>query len=82
MKFEAICAACHGVNGTGNPQIGAPNLTDEVWLHGGSETWIVETINKGRKSVMPAHKQVLDADKIHLLTAYVYGLSAPRPQPQ
>ena len=74
-KFETICAACHGPAGKGNPQIGAPNLSDEVWLHGGSENWIVETIVKGRQSVMPAHKNFLDDDKIHLLTAYVYGLS-------
>lgn len=74
-RFETICAACHGPEGKGNPVIGAPNLSDETWLHGGSETWIVETITKGRKSVMPAHKDFLDNDKIHLLTAYVYGLS-------
>ncbi|MGZ8266648.1 MAG: cytochrome-c oxidase, cbb3-type subunit III [Burkholderiales bacterium] len=73
-KFEAICAACHGPAGKGNAQIGAPNLTDEVWLHGGSESWIVETITKGRKSVMPSHEHFLDGDKIHLLTAYLYGL--------
>jgi cytochrome c oxidase cbb3-type subunit III len=77
-KFDTICAACHGANGKGNPQIGAPNLTDEVWLHGGSEAAIVETITNGRKSIMPAHKQLVDADKIHLLTAYIYGLSAAR----
>jgi len=74
-KFNAVCAACHGADGKGNPQIGAPNLSDEIWLHGGSESWIVETINKGRTSVMPAHKDFLDAGKIHLLTAYVYGRS-------
>jgi cytochrome c oxidase cbb3-type subunit 3 len=77
-KFEASCAACHGANGQGNRQLGAPNLTDEVWLHGGSETFIIDTINKGRRSVMPAHAQFLDADKIHLLTAYVFGLSAEK----
>ena len=81
-KFESVCAACHGRNGTGNPQIGAPNLTDEVWLHGSSEAWIVETITKGRKSMMPAHRQILDPEKIHLLTAYVYGLSVTRSDEQ
>jgi len=75
-KFDTICAACHGPEGKGNKQIGAPNLSDEVWIHGGTEAFIIETITKGRKSVMPAHKGVLDAGKIHLLTAYVYGLSA------
>jgi cytochrome c oxidase cbb3-type subunit III len=74
-KFDTICAACHGPEGKGNRQIGAPNLSDEVWLHGGSESFIVETVTKGRKSFMPAHKGFLDAGKIHLLTAYVWGLS-------
>jgi len=74
-KFKTVCAACHGPEGKGNPQIGAPNLTDEVWLHGGSEHFIIETITKGRSSVMPSHKTFLDDGKIHLLTAYVYGLS-------
>ena len=75
-KFDASCAACHGANGKGNQQLGAPNLTDDVWLHGGSEAAIIETINKGRGGAMPAHKHFLDSDKIHLLTAYVFGLSA------
>lgn len=74
-KFQTICAACHGPEGKGNQQIGAPNLTDEIWLHGGSEAFIVETITKGRKSLMPQHKLFLDEGKIHVLTAYVYSLS-------
>jgi cytochrome c oxidase cbb3-type subunit 3 len=78
-KFETVCAACHTAAGTGNPALGAPNLTDSVWLWGGSESTIVETITKGRSNQMPAHKQFLDNGKIHLLAAYVYGLSA---QPQ
>ena len=81
-KFRTICAACHGPDGKGNPQIGAPNLTDEVWLHGGTESFIIETITKGRKSHMPQHKGFLDEGKIHLLAAYVYGLSARPAQPQ
>jgi cytochrome c oxidase cbb3-type subunit 3 len=78
QKFEATCAACHGRDGKGNQQIGAPDLTDQVWLHGGSEGRIIETITFGRNSAMPAHKDLLDAQKIHLLTAYIYGLSAPQ----
>lgn len=74
-KFQTICIACHGPDGKGNKQLGAPNLTDNVWLHGGSETAIIETILKGRKGEMPAHKHILDEAKIHLLAAYVYGLS-------
>ena len=78
IKFDAACAACHGTDGKGNRQIGAPNLTDDVWLHGSSEAAIIESIDKGRTGAMPAHKHFLDADKIHLLTAYIYGLSAPQ----
>jgi len=73
--FNAVCAACHGSEGKGNQQLGAPNLTDRIWLHGGSEAAIVETILKGRKSEMPAHKNFLDEAKIHLVAAYVYSLS-------
>jgi cytochrome c oxidase cbb3-type subunit 3 len=78
-KFMAICAACHQATGRGTPALGAPNLTDEVWLYGGSEATIIETISNGRSDHMPAHKDVLDQAKIHLLTAYVYGLSVRRP---
>ena len=73
-KF-AVCAACHGPEGKGNQQIGAPNLTDQIWLFGGSEKTIVETISKGRSSQMPAHKDLLGEAKVHVLAAYVYGLS-------
>ena len=73
-KF-AVCAACHGPEGKGNPQIGAPNLTDKIWLHGGSEKKVIETITAGRMGQMPAHKDLLGEAKVHLLAAYVYGLS-------
>jgi cytochrome c oxidase cbb3-type subunit 3 len=78
-KFATICAACHGPDGRGNQQIGAPNLTDQIWLHGSSEASIIETISKGRNSVMPAHKDFLGEAKVHILAAYVYGLSNPQP---
>ena len=74
-KFTANGVACHGADGKGNQQIGAPNLTDDIWLHGGTEAVIAETIVKGRMNQMPAHKDFLDEGKIHLLTAYVLGLS-------
>lgn len=73
-KF-AVCAACHGPDGKGNQAIGAPNLTDNVWLYGGTEAAIIETITKGRNGQMPAQKDKLSEAKIHLLAAYVYGLS-------
>lgn len=78
-KFATICAACHGPDGRGNQQIGAPNLTDQIWLHGSSEASIIETIGKGRNSVMPAHKDFLGGAKVHILAAYVYSLSNPQP---
>ncbi len=74
-KFVQTCVACHGAEAKGNPAIGAPDLTDKVWLHGGSEEQIIETVTKGRVDQMPAHKDVLSPAKIHLLTAYVYSLS-------
>ena len=72
------CAACHGLDAKGNTALGAPNLTDQTWLHGGSEAAIVETILMGRKSQMPAHKDFLGEAKSHLVAAYVYGLSLER----
>lgn len=74
-KFDIFCAACHGPTGTGNPALGAPNLTDDVWLYGGSITRISQSIAKGRNGKMPAHADFLGEAKVHLLAAYVYGLS-------
>ena len=73
--FKANCAACHGPDGKGNVALGAPNLTDKAWLYGGSENTILETVLKGRNAMMPAQEKVLSAEKIQLLTAYVWGLS-------
>jgi cytochrome c oxidase cbb3-type subunit III len=75
--FMANCVACHGPEGKGNPALGAPNLTDDVWLYGGGQAAIIETITKGRHGVMPAWGAFLGPTKIHLLAAYVYGLSEP-----
>lgn len=73
-KF-AMCAACHGMDGKGNYAFGAPNLTDNVWLYGGSQRAVEETLRNGRAGVMPAWKDILGEDKVHILTAYVYSLS-------
>lgn len=75
-KFANACAACHGADGKGMHAMGAPNLTDKVWLYGGSEAAIVETITKGRQNKMPAWKEFLGEGKVHLLSAYVFSLSA------
>jgi cytochrome c oxidase cbb3-type subunit 3 len=72
---SAGCIACHTPEGTGMTALGAPNLTDKTWLYGASKGTIIQTITNGRNGVMPAHKDLLGEDKIHLLTAYVYSLS-------
>ena len=74
-QFDAMCAACHIPDGTGNQALGAPDLTNGTWLYGGSPGAIAKTISDGRKGVMPAHKDFLGEDKVHLLAAYVYSLS-------
>jgi cytochrome c oxidase cbb3-type subunit 3 len=73
--YAQNCSACHGAEGTGNPALGAPNLTDGTWLYGGGETAIVETVAKGRNGHMPAWKDFLGEAKVHVLAAYVWGLS-------
>jgi cytochrome c oxidase cbb3-type subunit 3 len=73
--FEKTCVACHGPDGKGNQALGAPNLADRIWLHGSGEYAIIETVSQGRNNQMPAHRSLLSPAKIHLLTAYVYGLS-------
>jgi len=76
-KFMQLCVACHGPDGKGNQAMGAPNLTDNIWLYGGSKNTIMETIDKGRSGRMPAHAEFLGEAKVHLLAAYVYSLSHP-----
>ncbi|MBP1473196.1 cytochrome-c oxidase, cbb3-type subunit III [Frateuria sp. MAH-13] len=69
------CAACHGPQGKGNPALGAPNLTDRIWLHGGKFEDIVRTIGGGRQGQMPAWSKRLNDDQTRVLAAYVYHLS-------
>lgn len=76
----AVCAACHGADGKGNTMMGAPNLTDNIWLHGGSESAVAKTIREGRQNQMPAQKDILGAERVHLLAAYVYSLSHGKKQ--
>lgn len=73
--YQTYCLACHGADATGNPLLGAPNLKNGIWLYGGSPENISQGIRDGRNGVMPAHKDMLSEDKIHILAAYVYGLS-------
>jgi len=73
-KFAA-CAACHGVDGKGNQAIGAPNLTDDIWLHGAGEAAIIERINHGKNNKMPAQGSRFTPEQIHVLAAYVWRFS-------
>ncbi len=73
-KFAA-CAACHGSEGKGNPTLGAPNLTDNTWLHGWGVDAVVKMINEGKTNVMPAQNAKLTEQQIHVLTGYVMSLS-------
>jgi cytochrome c oxidase cbb3-type subunit 3 len=70
-----VCAACHGPEGKGNQMMGAPNLTDGIWLHGAGEKNIMAMINNGKMNQMPAQADKLSEAQIHVLTAYVWGLS-------
>ena len=72
--FDVNCVACHGPDGKGNHLLGAPNLTDDVWLYGSSMLQVQHTIRAGRNGNMPAQAYLGD-DKLHMLAAYVYGLS-------
>jgi cytochrome c oxidase cbb3-type subunit 3 len=69
------CAACHGPDGKGNPILGAPNLTDQIWLHGYGEQAIIDIVTHGKTSIMPAQRDRLSADQIHVLASYVWSLS-------
>jgi outer membrane protein OmpA-like peptidoglycan-associated protein len=71
-KFGA-CAACHGMDGKGNPAMGAPNLTDNVWLHGFGEKAIIDIVNSGKTNVMPPQADKLTPEQVKVLTAYVWG---------
>jgi cytochrome c oxidase cbb3-type subunit III len=72
--FAENCAACHGDAGKGNPEVGAPNLTANIWLYGGDQATIEETIMNGRGGVMPTWASRLDATTIKALTVYVHSL--------
>ncbi len=75
VKFDMFCVACHLEGGKGNQALGAPNLSDNIWLYGGSPRTIKETIAKGRSGRMPAHNEFLGTAKSHILAAYIYSLS-------
>ncbi len=74
-SFNTMCVACHGPDAKGNLMLGAPNLSDKIWLYGSSFAQVQQTIRHGRNGQMPAQEDFLGNDKVHLLAAYVYSLS-------
>jgi len=74
-KYLQVCVGCHGMEGKGLPALGSPNLTDDVWLYGGSEDAIAEGLYNGRNGKMPPHKDILGPERARILAAYVYSLS-------
>ncbi|WP_067219382.1 cytochrome-c oxidase, cbb3-type subunit III [Marinomonas gallaica] len=73
--YTTNCLACHGAEGKGNHLFGAPNLTDNIWLYGGSPQQVMQTIRNGRNGQMPAWEGILGKDKAHVVAGYVYSLS-------
>lgn len=73
--FASTCSVCHGATGDGNILMGAPRLNDGIWLYGGNESAVIKTIAEGRAGVMPAWKDLLGTERVHLLAAYVWSLS-------
>ncbi len=73
--FETNCAACHGMDGKGNPLVGAPNLTDAIWLYGGDAATLRQTVSGGRNGQMPTFGERLGPERVRLLAAYVTQLA-------
>jgi cytochrome c oxidase cbb3-type subunit 3 len=80
-KFQTICIACHGADGRGNQALGAPNLTDRIWLNGGAVSTVRETIALGRQAAMPAQLERLGETRVKLLAAYVISLGGAQLSP-
>jgi len=78
QRFQTLCVGCHGVDAKGNQLLGAPNLTDDIWLHGGDFDSVRATINSGRDNQMPGHRDLLGETKVKLLAAYVMSLTEDR----
>lgn len=79
-RYVTTCVACHGSEGKGNPGVGAPDLTNDIWLYGGSSEALTESIGAGRNGVMPAHKGQLSEERIQILAAFVTSLSMDQPR--
>jgi cytochrome c oxidase cbb3-type subunit 3 len=73
--YEGVCVACHGIAGKGNPELGAPDLTDDYWLYGDSNEVLNKTLSEGRHGVMPPHRALLSETRSRLVAAYAWSLS-------
>ena len=74
--FVALCSACHTPEGTGNQMLGSQDLTNDIWLYGGSEEDVIETLTNGRNGIMPPHGDLLGENRTKILAAYILSLSA------
>jgi cytochrome c oxidase cbb3-type subunit 3 len=74
-RYATLCVACHGPEGKGNSMLGAPNLTNNIWLYGGDTESLTQTLVEGRNGKMPAFQNQLSEDRRRVLAAYVAGLS-------
>lgn len=75
QEYNRLCAACHGADGTGQPMLGAPDLTNDIWLYGGTREQITDVLRNGRNGQMPGFADRLDENRLHILNAYVKSLS-------
>ena len=74
-KAKEVCVACHGIDGKGNQDLGAPDLSDGYWMYGSSRESLRKTISEGRHGSMPAHRDLLGETRVRLVAAYVWSLS-------
>jgi cytochrome c oxidase cbb3-type subunit 3 len=80
-RFEMFCSSCHGLDGKGMQVLGAPNLTDDVWLYGSDAAEIRYGVVNGRNNQMPAQLELLGEQKVRLLAAYILSLAPPYMEP-
>jgi cytochrome c oxidase cbb3-type subunit 3 len=80
--FQTQCASCHGTDGKGKREFGAPNLTDKIWLYGGDRQTVYETVYYARAGVMPAWKDRLNENTIKQLVVYLHQLGGGEEEPQ
>ena len=77
-QYQTFCVSCHGPDGKGNALLGAPDLTNDIWLYGGDLVSIAETIRQGRNGMMPAHKDILGEQRSKIVATYVKTLGNER----